>query len=176
MIPLPGASFVYSLLKDVGNWSLTRLRGRRVQLWAKGWTVGDWYPPALAAEKFGDQDRLQHRKNAQQQLEKVWAERDELWDDVLDFNKRYEDAQGTVDLFTDLICEDLRQRLARGELIARGFREPFAPGAPYLTISRHEWRIIKLDLPDRAEGSDAGYVGLTIGKVGTKSLFRRRTQ
>jgi hypothetical protein len=29
MIPVPGTSFVYSLLKDVGTWGLARLRGRR---------------------------------------------------------------------------------------------------------------------------------------------------
>ena len=72
------------------------------------------------------------------------------------------------------INEDLNRRLAAGELIARGFREPFSHGAPYLTISRHEWKIIRLEPPDRAQGGGVSYVGLTIGRVGTKSFFRRR--
>jgi hypothetical protein len=73
----------------------------------------------------------------------------------------------------DQYCADLKEQLTRGELIARGFREPLSHGAPYLTISRHEWRVIELKLPDRAEGGGIGYVGLTIGKPGTKRLFRR---
>jgi hypothetical protein len=74
------------------------------------------------------------------------------------------------------INEDLNRRLATGELVARGFREPFSHGAPYLTISRHEWKIIRLEPPDRAQGGGVSYVGLTIGRVGTKSFFRRRRQ
>ena len=65
------------------------------------------------------------------------------------------------------------RRLRRGELIARGFREPLSPGAPYRPISWHEWRVMELKLPDRAEGGGIGYVGLTIGKPGTRRLFRR---
>jgi hypothetical protein len=73
----------------------------------------------------------------------------------------------------DQYCADLKEQLTMGELIARGFREPLSHGAPYLTISRHEWRVIELKLPDRAEGGGIGYVGLTIGKPGTKRLLRR---
>jgi hypothetical protein len=85
--------------------------------------------------------------------------------------KRYEDVKRKVEAFTNLIYKDLDEQLVRGELIARGFREPFSHGAPYLTISRHEWRIIKLGPPDRAEGGGVSYVGLTIGKVGTSHSF-----
>jgi hypothetical protein len=54
------------------------------------------------------------------------------------------------------------------------FDEPFSHGAPYLTIPRQEWLIIKLEAPDRAEGAGVGYIGLRIGKAGTKSVFRWR--
>src|SRR5258707_277947 len=72
MIPLPGASFVYSLLKDAAKAGLPWFRGRRFQLWAKGWTVGRWYHPYDAAEKFGDQDYFQYWKEAQQEKDKAY--------------------------------------------------------------------------------------------------------
>jgi hypothetical protein len=75
---------------------------------------------------------------------------------------------------TDILLEDLQEKLLCGELIARGFREPFLHGAPYLTISRLEWHVLEVKLPDRASGGGVSYVGLTIGKAGTKRLFRRR--
>src|SRR5271157_4028079 len=105
MIPLPG--FAYSVLKDIWSWGLTRLRGRRLQLRARGWTVDQWYHPALAVEKFGNQDLLQHLENAKAELKRVWAERDEVWDrqdpekemqeKVRAFNNRYEDAERVLD-------------------------------------------------------------------------------
>jgi hypothetical protein len=184
MIPLPGASFVYSLLKDIWSWGLSRFRGRRFQLWARGWTVDDWYDPYDAAEKFGNQGLLRARQKSAQQRDKVAAE----WGKVLEampqtpkeleareqFDQQHEVESRRIAACDRLINEGLNGRLATGELIARGFREPFSHGAPYLTISRHEWKIIKLEPPDRAQGGGVSYVGLTIGKVGTKSFFRPR--
>jgi hypothetical protein len=179
MIPLPG--FAYSVLKDIWG-GLTRLRGRRLQLRAIGWTVDQWYHPALAAEKFGNRDLLQHLEDAKVAVEREWAKYREDWQDpekdlretVRAFNA---DAEREVDRVTDLLYGDLRQRLIRGELIARGFREPFSDGPPYRAIPCHEWRIIELVEPrDRAEGGGVAYIGLTIGKVGTKSIFGRRKQ
>jgi hypothetical protein len=173
MIPFPGASFVYSLLKDIWSWGFSRFRARRFQLWARGWTVGRWYHPYEAYEKFGDQDWLRYYN---QEQEKAFVEfgkdhgREYLPHAI---SREYEDK---IRQYDHLIREDLHERLARGELIARGFREPFSHGAPYLTISRHEWLIIKWVEPDRAEGGGVSYIGLTIGKAGTRSIFRRHKQ
>ena len=77
------------------------------------------------------------------------------------------------------LLRDLRARLTSGELIARGFREPISQTTPYLTISRHEWRVILLESPGetdtsgRAAGAGIAYIGLTIGKPRTKRLLRR---
>jgi hypothetical protein len=206
MIPLPGASFVYSLLKDIWSW-LTGLRGRRLLpalfqstvASTKGWTVDHWHHPVEAFLKFGDQDWLRDRKEAEKERDKAEAERRKgvtigdrrispYWSLGVpqtpeeaearkcfsSLEQRYTDAQRKVDFLAKMINEDLTEQLARGELMARGFRAPFSHGAPYLTISRHEWRIIKLDAPtDRAEGGGVSYVGLTIGKAGTKSFLRR---
>jgi hypothetical protein len=173
MIPVPGASFVYSLLKDIWSWGLPWFRGRRFQPW--GWTVGRWYHPYDATEKFGDQDRLRYYKEAQLGMEKAFFEccKDAKSDEKY---KQYKDAKLQVEGFDDLIREDLNELLARGELIARGFREPFSHGAPYLTISRHEWLIIELVPLDRAEGGGVSYIGLRIGKAGTRSVSRRLKQ
>jgi hypothetical protein len=203
MIPLPGSGFVYSLLKDVRNWGLTRLRGRRLTVaGARGWTVDQWYHPAEAVKEFGDQNLLQLREEAEQRRDEALAERGEgitIGDRPIPpyrspevpetpeeaearkrfsaLDQQYDDTRRKVDALTYLIREDLIARLTRGELIARGFREPFSHGAPYLTISRHEWRVIGLQLADRAgDGGGVSYVGLTIGKVGTKSLFWRRNR
>jgi hypothetical protein len=186
MIPLPGASFFYTLLKDMWSWGFPWFRGRRFQLSAKGWTVDRWYHPYEAIEKFLDEDTLWIFKEAQQSESKAlseWAkssrisntpEVTEAKEHERALYKQYEDARLLASgLMDNLIPEDLKELLARGDLIARGFREPFSHGAPYLTISRQEWRIMKLVWPDRAEGGGVSYIGLTIGKVGTKSFFWR---
>jgi hypothetical protein len=173
---LPSAGFVYSLLKDIWNSGSTRLRGRRFQTWARGWTVDHWCDLASAAEEFGDQELVGRRQEVWQRREDVWEAMHEqvIGSDVYkELKRQYEGEQQTADLFTNLIYIDLREQLARGELTARGFREPHSHGVPSLTIRREEWPIIMLEPPDRAEGAGIGYVGLTIGKVGTKSLFRR---
>jgi hypothetical protein len=56
--PLPGTSFIYSLLKDVGRWSWTGLRGRRLPRAEafRRWTVGHWYEPFAAIRQFADQN------------------------------------------------------------------------------------------------------------------------
>jgi len=194
-IPLPGAGFVYSLLKDVGRWCWTRLRGRclpRVETFQQ-WTVEQWYREYAAIGKFGDQDLVQRRDEAW----KKWAATLDLVEhsrkvgedlaldvaeapDVTEAKEeldRVRHEQGErYDRFHWLLSEDLHDRLLSGELLARGFREPFSHAAPYLTISRHEWRIIKItdEFLDRAEGGGVAYVGLTIGKPGTKRFLRRR--
>jgi hypothetical protein len=198
MIPLPGANFVYSLIKDLWSWLRVRsARGVSQSIVAHGkrWTVGHWYNPDEAIFEFGSQGALQSLREARTERDKAWNERDLFHIDdkrVVTFNpvateetpevreaktralcKRYDDAELAVDAFLNLIYQDLNDQLLRGELIARGFREPFSHGVPYRTISRHEWRILKLEPPDRATGGGVSYVGLTIGKAGTKSFFRR---
>jgi hypothetical protein len=155
-IPVPGASFVYSLLKDVWSWGSTRFRGRRLAAEVfRGWTVDEWLKPGWALMAFGeDTDWLEYHSDGGQYATFVSHV-----------------AEG------ELEPEDnLHFQLVEGHLVARGFREPFAHGAPYLTISRHEWRIVKLDDPigsDRASGGGISYIAVTIGKPGTKRLFLR---
>jgi hypothetical protein len=172
MISFPGASFVYTLLKDGLSW----FRGRRFQLWAKGWTVDRWYDQSQAYEKFGDQDWLRYYKQEQEKASVEWGKAPRRAEDYYSphptISTIYRQCEDKMAQYDFLIREDLHERLARGELIARGFREPFSHGAPYLTISRHEWLIIKLVYPDRAEGGGVSYIGVTIGKAGTRSIFR----
>jgi hypothetical protein len=145
---------------------------------AKAWTVKEWHHPYAAVREFGDRRWLQLREEGSKECGELLAEvqrappetRKETYpkyEGQLDEMKREGDA------YTSILLEDLQEKLLRGQLIARGFGEPFLHGAPYLTISRHEWRIIELELPARAQGGGVSYVGLTIGKVGTKSFFRR---
>jgi hypothetical protein len=91
----------------------------------------------------------------------------------LAFDKQYKEAKLTADALTDVIMADLHNQLVRGELIARGFRKPFALGAPYVTISRHEWHVLNLNELSDASAEGVGYVGLRIGKAGTKRFFRK---
>jgi hypothetical protein len=151
--------------------------------------------PGFGGTAFGDPDLLQRRREAEERREKARAERDKLSpsrnhpdlpfvepeepeeqearERFIAFHKQYQDAKLTADAFTSLIIADLHGQLVRGELIARGFRKPFAQGAPDLTISRHEWHVIRLEELTGASGDGVGYVGLTIGKVRSKSFFRR---
>ena len=129
---------------------------------AKVWTVAEWYELPAAIEKLGDLVWARQRIKVRKKL----GELEEL-------DPRYVDAELQIEHRDDILLPGLNRRLRRGELIARGFREPLSPGAPYRPISWHEWRVMELKLPDRAEGGGIGYVGLTIGKPGTRRLFRR---
>jgi hypothetical protein len=197
-IPLPGTSFLYSLLKDVGRWCWPKLHGYRLPRVAafQQWTVDQWYRPYDAIQRFGDQGWVQRRNEARNEQSRLAAALHEHrckfgegWaPDVADtpavaeakereraLHEQWEAANSEFDHFDYLLSEDLHDRLLSGELIARGFNEPFAHGAPYLTISRHEWLIINLQdqpiTPVRAEGNGISYIGITIGKPGTKRLF-----
>jgi hypothetical protein len=197
-IPLPGAGFVYSLVKDVGRWSLSRLQGRHV-LRIDGfrrWTVDQWCVPWTALYLFADQDLVEESKAAAEDANRMWEEANRMWEvlpsgagmtpeeygsakaladkakALADKAKALADkALVRADTLRALAWEELEKQLANGEPIARGFREPLSHGAPYLTISRHEWMVIKLEPPDRAAGGGIAYVGLMIGKPGTKRLF-----
>jgi hypothetical protein len=164
---------------------------------AKGWTVDEWYSPFSAVTALGDPDWLQRLREAEQRREKARAERDKLSPNYhygfplfgeepeepeepetrerfLALDEQYKEAKLTADAATSVIMADLQNQLIRGELIARGFREPFAQGAPYLTISRHEWHVIRLEEFYGASGGGVTYIGLTIGRAGTKRFFRRK--
>jgi hypothetical protein len=168
----------------------------------RGRTVGHWYDPVTALEQFGDQEWVRRSKEARQREDAAYAEllslnaqtrsrtvvptspltaeetpeEAEAREHIRRLQQRKHDAYQEARTLTDLLMEDLQEQLARGELIARGFTEPSSPGAPYLTISRHEWQILKLNLQGgpAARGWGVGYVGLTIGKPGIRSFFRRR--
>jgi hypothetical protein len=152
----------------------TRSQGRRLAPEVfRGWTVEQWYTFVEAIYEFVDQEWVRQHNEAYEKINKAFGEFDTNMTD----QKQYEYArrlQVDADAYDNLIFEELHERLARGELIARGFREPLSHGAPYLTISRHEWRIIKFELPNRAVGGGISYIGLTIGKPGAKRFFRRR--
>jgi hypothetical protein len=125
---------------------------------------------------------LRRSDNADEEHRRLWEER--LWEKppsaermTPEYYKTARDqsdsASARVQALRKLLREDLEGQLVSGDLIARGFREPFSHGAPYLVISRNEWRIIKLEQPDRAAGGGISYIGVTIGEPGTKRLFRR---
>jgi hypothetical protein len=121
---------------------------------ARGWTVDEWYNhPYSAFTALGDPDLLQRLREAQQRREKARADRDKLSPNYhsdfpsfgeepeepeepearerfLAFDRQYKEEQLTADAFTMMIMADLWGKLVRGELIARGFRKPFAQGPP----------------------------------------------
>jgi hypothetical protein len=177
-IPLAGAGFIYSLVKDVGRWSLSRLQGRHLPRidGFRRWTVDQWYVPWTALYLFLDQDLMEESKAAAEEANRMW---EALPSGAGMTPEEYRSAKAQADkalvranTLRALAWEELQKRLANGELMARGFREPLSHGAPYLTISRHEWRVIKLEPPDRAAGGGIAYAGLMIGKPGSKRLFR----
>src|SRR5215469_15554087 len=167
-MPFPGARFIYSLLKDARS----SLRGinpcalyQSSMARGKGWTVDRWYTPSEAVEKFGDQDYLRRLKEFNEEQDKAWNAWFNDGAPLLVTMGQYDEAKLTIEALVNLINEDLNDQLVSGELIARGFREPFSPGGAYLTISRHEWRVVKFQASDRMEGGGVSYIGLTIGKA-----------
>jgi hypothetical protein len=181
MLPLPGPGFFYSLLKDVGRLSLGRLRSRslpRAEAFRR-WTVDQWYPPSTAIREFADQDLARRSDKANQEADLL---RDEAmgmtWEQYPEAYKaasaEANDATIRADALYELLKGDLEYQLLNGDLIARGFAEPHSHRAPYLTICRHEWRVIKLEPPEnRAAGGGVSYIGVTIGKPGTKRFLCR---
>jgi hypothetical protein len=166
---------------------------------ARGWTVAEWHSPYSVVEVFGDRDLLKRRSEAWERRKNAWVEQQKLSpsfnaDDpdgpfmtleepqgpkarerFLALDRMYEEANTDGEAFDGLLRAGIHIRLLSGELIARGFREPFTHGAPYLTISRHEWHIIRLEEGStRAVGNGVAYVGVTIGKPGTRRFLRRR--
>jgi hypothetical protein len=156
---------------------------------ARGWTVAEWRSPDEAMSEFGEADLLRCLNEALDRADEARAERDKLAARKSDldklqqedrvrfraFNQQYEAATSEANSCNSLLKGGLQGQLVRGELVARGFREPFTYDTPYLTISRHQWRIISIpdDWSDRAEGAGVAYNGLAIGKPGTKGIFRR---
>jgi hypothetical protein len=163
-IPLPGASFAYSLVKDLWGWVSTRFQGgvvRSTFLGARAWTVDEWHSAAYAEAHFANPDLSRKLGELDLSIDKEGT-------------PRYEEAYRHATTLQLRIETDLNDQLVSGKLIARGFREPFTPGARYLTISRHEWRVLKLDAwSDRVEGGGVSYIGVTIGRAGAKRFFRR---
>jgi hypothetical protein len=132
-----------------------------------------------AFERFGDPAHLSFRTQASDTFEELFQEQKAVvlpldHEEHKVMTEQLNDAQHRIHYYQMLLGDDLRERLLRGELIARAYREPHVHGALEVTISRHEWRILRPTLPDRAEGAGIGYVGVMIGKPGTKRLFRRR--
>jgi hypothetical protein len=139
------------------------------------WTVDQWYEPFAAIREFADQDLLGRSDNADEEHRRLG---DELPSGAGMTAEEYKNARDQADrasvrvrALRALLQEDLERQLVSGDLIARGFREPFTHGAPYLTISRNEWRIIKLEPPSHATGGGVSYVGLTIGRPGARRFL-----
>jgi hypothetical protein len=181
MLPLPGPGFFYSLLKDLGRLSLGRLRGRslpRAEAFRR-WTVDQWYPASTAIREFADQDLVRRSDKANQEANQLWEEALGItWEAYPEAYKasraQANDATIRADALYELLREGLECQLLNGDLIARGFAEPYVHRAPYLTISRHAWRVIKLEAPEtRAAGGGISYIGVTIGKPGTKRFLWR---
>jgi hypothetical protein len=70
--------------------------------------------------------------------------------------------------WTDL-REDVRRKLERGQLAAKGIPAPYMPGKREIEIAAHEWRMLEISPNERAEAYEKGtggcrYVGIVIGK------------
>ena len=167
MQPLP-------LLKDL--WSLLRDRRLLHAEVLRQLTVDEWYHPSVAISEFADPQLLGAREIADQEAARInWPSGAGMSpEEYRSARARAESVQARADSLHKLVTENIEGRLVSGELIARGFREPFSHGAPYHTISQHEWRVLKLELPDHAVGGGITYIGLTIGKAGTWQFFPRQ--
>jgi hypothetical protein len=107
---------------------------------ARRWRVDHWYPLDEAIREFGDRELVRCSAEANR---KCWQEATGAEVNQVEL----EEATERDEYLRERLLEDLRDRLTSGELIARGFREPLSQSAPYLTISRHEWRVIWLETP-----------------------------
>ncbi|HLY04304.1 MAG TPA: hypothetical protein VKR31_01010 [Rhizomicrobium sp.] len=64
------------------------------------------------------------------------------------------------------IRRDLQERLAKGELIAKGFKSPHVADASEIIIPAAEWRFLQVNPKDAtATGAGVEYVGIAIAKV-----------
>ena len=164
----------YSLLKDF--WSLLRERRLPHAEVFRQLTVDEWHHPSVAIRAFADPELLRGREIADQEAARIERPSGAGMspEGYRSARARAESVQARADNLHKLVTENIEGQLVSGELIARGFREPFSHGAPYHTISQHEWRVLKLELPDHAVGGGITYIGLTIGKAGTWQFFPRR--
>jgi len=164
MQPLP-------LLKDL--WSLLRDRRLLHAEVLRQLTVDEWYHPSVAISEFADPQLLGAREIADQEAARInWPSGAGMSpEEYRSARARAESVQASADNLHQRVMENIQGQLVCGELIARGFREPVCHGAFYLPISKHEWRILKLEPPDRAAGGGVSYTGLTIGKADTRRFF-----
>lgn len=131
MLPLPGANFFYSVAKDAWGRVSSRWRGRhslRSEVFRR-WTVDKWYHPAVAIREFGDQDLLERSDEAHKEHSRLWKELPSgaymTPEEYTSARHRADDASTRIQALDALLRENLQARLVSGELIARGFREPF---------------------------------------------------
>jgi hypothetical protein len=143
----------------------------------RGWTVAERHSPFSVVEVYGEQGYLQRRNEARKQRQKAWVEQyklspsfdaenpegdfvdieepqeSEARERFLALGRTYYEANVQSNAFEDLLWSGIHIKLVSGELVARGFREPFSYDAPYFTIPRHHWRVLRLQrMTERAEG------------------------
>ena len=115
-IPLPGASFVYSLFKDIGRFIRERGVGSLRQAFAiraKALTVGEWHLPEDAILAFGDRALLNARTKAAEKFEQLRNELDavppheEDWLHLL--HNQLQDTRGRHNTRTKDLLVDLRK-------------------------------------------------------------------
>jgi len=152
------------LLRDFTRW----FSWDRVSQRCRSWTVLEWLEPYDAVIKFGDPSIAS----------RVVATRVALatcgYPNTEEQRTHYDPLKLRADLETSVLLTNIIPFLLNGSLVAKGYRNPMVHGAPYLPIARSEWLILQLDI-DRssAEGEGIKYVGMTIGKSGTKRFFQR---
>jgi len=112
MIPVPGASFVYSLLKDIWSWGLPWFR-------AAASSLGDGR--SVAGIIRMTQPKSSEIKIGYGIIKKLNSDGESVFECCKDAKsdekyKQYKDAKLQVEGFDDLIREDLNELLARGDL------------------------------------------------------------
>jgi hypothetical protein len=65
-----------------------------------------------------------------------------------------------------LLVENLHDKLARGELMAKGFNHPLGIDRVYKKIPAHEWNVLRFKVGYKeAEGQGIKYVGITVARA-----------
>jgi hypothetical protein len=80
-------------------------------------------------------------------------------------NASFMERQETISLCRNVLRENIQNQLMAGDLLAKGFLSPHAPGSPEIIIPKEEWRFLLLDDEgDQALGPNFEYIAVLIGK------------
>ena len=152
------------LLRDLARWG----SWERISQRYRSWTVREWLEPYNALTQFGNQSTAAELIALRSKLHAIGYPITE------EQEKRYKPLYLEYTAKTSELVYELTTLVLEGALVVKGYRSPMIHGAPYLPISRSEWLILHLDVQEgTAEGEGIKYVGMTIGRTGTKLFFQR---